>query len=94
MAFIQCLFNNRMGMECTDNICRGLCFGHSNDGKGYRQKMITIKIHKVNLKELKYPYSENDVSVLAILAYPIYLLLVFFIALILVPLVSITIRWR
>ncbi len=56
--------------------------------------MITIKIHKVNLKQLVYPYSKNDISLLAIFAYPIYLVFIFFIALILVPLVSITIRWK
>jgi hypothetical protein len=53
--------------------------------------MLTITIHKVNLKQLKYPYSD-DVSLLAIFAYPIYLFLIFFVALILVPLLSIRVK--
>ena len=52
--------------------------------------MITLKVERVRLKELfKYPYDDDEISLLEILTYPIYLCIVFFIALILVPLLSI-----
>lgn len=51
--------------------------------------MRVLKIEKVDLKELfDYPY-KDDISLLALLSMPIYFFLIFFIGIIVVPLVSI-----